>query len=358
MSEGPASQPLDRLANLGLEGSVASAGMRSARNLTLRRTVVMYPQFCASVREIAHIHSRWKEHGIAKGLLLYGQSGSGKTTVLDYYAKHFPRRATLGVVKIPVLRVVTPESPTVKSLAEAILSAMGDPAASRDSAPTKTTRIKHLFKKCAVELVMLDEFHHFYERRRVAEGKKVSDWLKNLLSECEIPIVLCGLPRSIAALNANSQLRRRFSSPHQLKEFSFTTEDDQLEFRAVLSALEESLPGGGGADIAHPEKARRFYFATAGLIDYVVKILDRVVSDSDLLSWRGNTLPALATAFRKEVWADVPDALNPFMAPAKSLRLLTQVREPFDGWDDPTQYTLSRSAAALAGLSQGQGDDA
>lgn len=358
MPEDIAMQSLNRLSTLGLDNPIAATGMKSDRSRTLRRTVVMYPQFCASVREIAHLHAHWRINGIGGGMLLYGQSGSGKTTVLDYYAKQFPRHATREAVKIPVLRVVTPESPTVKSLAEAVLTGMGDPAAGRDSAATKTTRIKHLFRKCSVELVMLDEFHHFYEGRRVSEGRKVSDWLKNLLSECAVPIVLCGLPRSVAALNANSQLRRRFSAPHHLKEFSFATEQDQLEFRAVLSALEESLPKGFRTDIAHPEKARRFYFATSGLIDYVVKILDRVVSEGDLQSRGSNILLSLAKAFRKEIWADVPDALNPFLAPSKSLRLLTQVREPFDGWDDPTQYTLSRSAAALVGLSIPQEDDA
>jgi hypothetical protein len=339
---------IEQLTTLGLSGRGADMRLHGNRTATLRRSLIHYPQFCAAVREIADLHERWRSNANPGGMLMYGQSGSGKTTVLDYYVEQFPRKNKQGVIQIPVLKVLTPESPTVKSLAEQILIALGDPAAERGSAATKTRRIAHLFNKCSVEMLILDEFHHFYESHRVSEGRKVSDWLKNLLSDCKIPILLCGLPRSIAALNANIQLRRRFSAPHHLREFSFGTEDDQLEFRGLLKEMEAHLPVRARAPLSDPDIARRFFVASAGLIDYVVKIVDRYISQCDS---RHLSLHELASAFRKEIWADVPDALNPFLAPASRLRLLTEPREPFDGWDNPARYTLSKRAAAVLGRS-------
>lgn len=339
---------LEELLLIGLDSKNIDASKNGINKGTLRHDIFQYVQFCAAIREIAYIHNRWRRHGVAGGLLLYGQSGSGKSTVLDYYLNQFPRLQEL-VTQITVLKVLTPESPTVKSLAEAILYALGDPAADRGTAATKTRRIVHLLSRCKVELLLLDEFHHFYEGHRIHEGRRVSDWLKNLLSQSNIPIVLCGLPRSIAALNANSQLRRRFSAPHHLKEFGFTTPKDQVEFRGLLLSLEGIFPVKAGVSLSEPGIARRMYFATCGLIDYVIKLIDGVISRTPAGSLPELSLLNLAESFRKEIWAAVPDELNPFLVDETKLRLLKAPREPFDGWDDPSAYTLSTEAAALKG---------
>lgn len=109
---------------------------------------------------------------------------------------------------IPVLKVLTPEGPTVKSMSEAVLVALGDTAAARGSAAVKTNRIALFLRECRVELILFDEFHHFCDSR-APERRRVTDWLKNLLNECGKPVVLLGLPRAISALYSNEQLRRR-----------------------------------------------------------------------------------------------------------------------------------------------------
>lgn len=332
--------PMSVMLTLGLSDSVMSASSKCLSTFTLRKQVIEHPKFTLAIREIARLHERGKEAGVAEGMLLVAQTGSGKTTVLQYYESRFPRIETTRGTRIPVLRVDTPESPTVKTLAEAILFAMGDPAAAKGTASAKTNRIIHFFKECGVELLFIDEFQHFFDGRRVTESKRVSDWLKNLINKVGIPVILAGLPRSIAVVNANPQLRRRFGAPHYMKPFGFDNQEERLEFRGVLHGIQSRLPVPC-TDLSEANMAQRFYFASHGLLDYVVKIIDDAVSRACPDSGETLTQQAFEAAFKRTVWLDAPDHLNPF-SKAAALRLLNRALEPFDVWDDISQYTSSQ----------------
>lgn len=326
----------DRLMRLGLTATEAPPLDASTTRFTVRRDVIMHGKFTRAVREIARIHRRGVEAGVAGGLLLVAQTGSGKTTALDYYERQFPRRLCEGVWRIPVLRVNTPESPTVKSLAETILDAMGDVAAWKGNATDKTRRIVHLFDRCEVELLALDEFQHFFDGKRVTESLRVSDWLKLLIETLKVPVVLAGLPRAMQVVNNNPQLRRRFAAPHYMEPFEIGTTDERKEFRGVLKALSAGLPNGS-VDLSEPGLARRFFYATHGLIDYVVKLVDDAVSRGGSGSGGAVLMEDFEKAFVRSIWSSAPKMLNPFH-PTAHLRVLNRPGEPFDIWDDPSQY--------------------
>jgi energy-coupling factor transporter ATP-binding protein EcfA2 len=310
-------------------------------NFTLRKTVIEHHVFAEAIHQIATIHSRGVHAGVSDGLLIYGQTGSGKSTLLRYYGARFPATKSEGRTRIPIVIVTTPESPTVKTLAEAILNALGDPAASMGTANTKTERIRLLFERCKVELLMIDEFQHFCERLREKGQIRVTDWLKNLFNVTRVPVVLAGLPRSMTALQSNPQLRRRFSAPLYLKPFGFDVPDDQRAFRALLQGIHAALPIAC-APLHESNMARRFYIASNGLIDYVVKIIDTAVSSVLTRDTPELILSSFEAAFRMSVWREAPKELNPF-SEKSVLRPLTKRGEPFDIWDDPAKYWASSS---------------
>ena len=306
------------------------------RLFTLRRHRLQYSAFCEAVRKIARLHERGVNAKECEGLLIVGQSGGGKSAVAEYYETHFPRSRDEGGAVIPVLRVSTPESPSVKTFAMAMLEAMGDPAFDRGTAEVKTQRLTVLLRGCKVQLIIIDEFQHFYDGHRASEAKRITDWLKNLLLKVRVPVVVFGLPKSIAVLNLNQQLRRRFASPHYLRPFGLEGADF-VQLRGVLKTFHAEVPVP--CEPLHSEDiARRFYFATNGLIDYIVKIIDGAVSTFRPKSVETLGLPHLASAFRAKVWGEAPDELNPFCEKAL-LRPLMGPREPFDQWDDPKRYT-------------------
>lgn len=305
-------------------------------NFSIRKTIVEHPSFRDALKNIADLHKRGLQAKVAGGLLVTGQTGSGKTTLIEFYRNHFPSRIETDRTVTPVLIVTTPESPTVKSLAESILIALGDPAATSGTAENKTRRIFKYLKECGVELIIVDEFQHFYDSRKVSQARKVTDWLKNLFNIASIPVVLVGLPRSVMVVRMNPQLKRRFSAPFYLKPFGFESVKEIKNFRGVMKAIQKELPLPS-PELHEANLARRFYYASCGLFDYVAKIVDRAVLIADERNHKQLTMRHFAMAFQDEVWREVPKMLNPFYENGE-LRKLTKIGEPFEIWDDPAQY--------------------
>ena len=305
-------------------------------NFTIRKTIVEHPSFREALKKIADLHQRGLQAKVAGGLLITGQTGAGKTTLIEFYRDHFPHHNETDRTIISVLVVTTPESPTVKSLAEAILIALGDPAATSGTAENKTRRIFKYLKECRVELIIVDEFQHFYDSKKVSQARKVTDWLKNLFNIASVPVVLVGLPRSVMVIRMNPQLKRRFSSPFYLKPFGFKTQYEIRDFRGVLKIINNDLPLES-PELHERNLAKRFFYASCGLFDYIAKIIDRAVLIAGEQKQNRLSLEHFSAAFIDEVWRDAPKELNPFNEKTK-FRPLTKIGEPFEIWDDPVQY--------------------
>ncbi len=320
---------ITQLLSLGRENDSS----RPYANFSLKKHLIAHTGFCEATRLIAEIHSRGQSAGIAEGLLIVGQTGSGKSTILEHYESRFPRREEAGITKIPVLRIRTPDSPSVKSLATEFLLALGDLAAMRGQTTNeKTRRILHYLRMCEVEQILLDEFQHFHDSRRVAELRNVADWLKNLFNESGIPIVLAGLPSAVSVLNDHPQLRRRFAAPYHLALFTMESEFEQRTARAILKCIHDLLPLPC-PELHEANLARRFMIASGGCFGYIAAIIDRAVANAPDSQKYELTLDSFATAFQEKVWRDAPAKLNPFHENSL-LRPLDHFGEPFFGWRD------------------------
>jgi DNA transposition AAA+ family ATPase len=297
---------------------------------SIRRDIIEYAAFCAAMDRIGRLHQRAKLSGQPGGLLITGLSGSGKTTIKQEYRNRFPTKDAGDVTHVPVLTVETPATPTVKSLAEYLLIALGDPFSHRGSTEQKTLRIYHYLRLCKVELILIDEFQHFVHHGAKNQIQQVTDWLKNLIDKAAIPVVLLGLPACESVLKLNVQLARRFSARHDLKVFGFSDEKEQQEFCALLQAIQQALPMRSVC-LYKPDMAMRFYVATYGLIDYVCKITDAAVQIAAQRNAHEIGRDIYAEAFVEEVWKDAPESRNPFVQRTE-LRPLIKPGEPFFNW--------------------------
>lgn len=296
---------------------------------SLRRNLFMHQRISETTSRIAEQHHYSRLNKVSVGLIIAGPSGVGKTTILDQYQEHFPRYSAGGVTCIPVLTVETPSAPTVKSLAQAILVALGDPVAHRGSAEEKTQRIYLFLERCGVEIIFFDEFHHFFYTESTRHFRQVSDWLKGLMNTTRVALVLVGLPEGEEVVKANPQLWRRFSSRALLSPFSLEDEKDFAEFRSMLRHFEAALPLPVEEHLYVANLSRRFHLGSDGRIDFVRKILEGAVSAANRAGLRSLDLPAYASGFRSQIWDDAPDRLNPFH-PSSTLRPLNRAGEPFE----------------------------
>lgn len=325
---------LKNLENFGITHSESSHGLSKIyETFSIRKSRIDHPAYSEAIRKIAALHRRGRDLKQGGGLLITGHTGTGKTTALDFYRSQFPRYEENHGTASPVLYVVTPASPTVKNLAEAILVSMGDLASGRGSSEEKTRRVYKFLETCKVELLMIDEFQHFTDTARRSASRDVTDWLKNLLSVAHIPVVLAGLPRCDQVIRGNQQLSRRFSSRYNLRPFPYDTPAKQMEFRGVLKLIQQSIPVKC-VPLHDANNARMIFVASNGVIDYVAKLIDQAVELARQSSEGEISLDIFAQAFEDEIWRDCPDSLNPFR-PGSICRLLTRIGEPFESHDDP-----------------------
>jgi type II secretory pathway predicted ATPase ExeA len=300
--------------------------------LKLDQTPIKHRSYEAVRRGIAALHLRHLEGHGGDGLFVTGQSGSGKSFLVKTYAAMFPATDDRTGRCMPLLLAKAPPRPTVATMVAQLLKAIGVPRARRGSKEwDETDRLLDLIYELGVEIIILDEVNNFHDHAGQSVLSEFTDWVKSLLDDTGLPIVLVGLPRSSSVILKNMQLRRRFSGGVTLAPFTTDSKASWREFRAVLKTLHHRTPLKA-VQYSDQLLARRFYFASSGLMSYPYKIINKAIEIANPAG-ASITVDTLAEGFVKGVWSDCPVELNPFLTAPENLRLLSQPKEPFDDWD-------------------------
>ena len=273
---------------------------------------IVYPRFKEILTAIDNCHHLSNLKDEPECLFLKGATGAGKTTLIKSYEQDYPKRETSDGTIVPVLSVTIPTPATVKSFVSKLLWELGDPYYDKGTTSSQTIRLIGLMKDCGVSLVFLDEFQHFIDRDSAKVLKTVSDWLKNLILDTKVPMILIGLPEAETVFQFNPQLSRRFATRYNLSPFDWSA-DGGIEFRTFLHAVETQLPLMEKSSLASVEMALRLYYASDGIVAYVMKL----IRYGTLLTLKQGQekldLNVLASAFDKYVRADKPTKQNPFL---------------------------------------------
>ena len=275
---------------------------------------VSYPRFKEIINSFDYCHHFSCCKDEPECMFLSGQTGVGKTTIYRSYASRYPRQITEEGTIIPILAVTIPAPATVKTVVTKMLWELGDPAYEKGTIGNQTIRLINLMRDCGVEMIILDEFQHFIDRDSAKVLKTVSDWLKTLILDTNLPIILIGLPEAeeVLRLKTMSQLSRRFANRVYLRPFLWQP-DEGLEFRTFLHLLEKELPLLESSNLASEQMAWRFYYACDGVIAYVMKLIRYGAYLALGQNREKLDLDILGAAFAKYVQADQPDKVNPFL---------------------------------------------
>ena len=204
-------------------------------------------------------------------MMLTGETGTGKSTVMKEFERHYPKIEHDTFVEVPILRASVPLPVTISNMMTNLLASLRDPAADRGTQAQKATRLNKLLIGCKVRLIILDEFQHLIEGKSQHNNSNVSDWLKTLINETRIPVVLCGMPTAKDVLSCNPQLMRRFQYYVQFKPFSWVS--DQHTFQNMLLKIDKELPFKASAGLANGDMPLRLMVASGGSISRLMKYI-------------------------------------------------------------------------------------
>lgn len=246
----------------------------------LARLVIRYPAFQQALDRLQECFD-YAATGQGLCTACFDPTGSGKTQLARSFASLHPHYDGPSGSIMPVVYVRLPSGLSMKQAAEEVLKALNYPMYMQGNAYQKTDRIIYFIKKCQVRMLILDETNHFVDSRMGIEHD-AADWLKNLIQETKISVVLLGIERSIQVLLQDEQLQRRFSAPFTLGRFLWTTEDgetaenDGNEYMGLLEKFSE-------ADdkvrmdmhiLRDPDLAYRLFCASSGSVGYTAKFLE------------------------------------------------------------------------------------
>jgi energy-coupling factor transporter ATP-binding protein EcfA2 len=246
---------------------------------------------------------------------LEGRPGAGKTTLVKAYASAFPRRETEGGTEIPIFYVLTPSPVTVKGMAETMLEQLGDPLAHRGSQPSLNSRLIGLIIACKVALVILDDFHHLIDTKTNRILRTVSDWLKVLIKETQVPFLVVGIEGQVQQiLRENEQLSRLFAEQETLSPFKWDVADESAlkDFANFIMFAEKMIGIALPTELSRPELLHRMHYATEGVIANIMNLM-RYVQDSLQEEKRDQMMLAdLSKAFERRLSKHLNNKINPF----------------------------------------------
>jgi|GEM_PF-6432263 len=275
----------------------------------IREAVLLFPRVAHAVSEIRNLHNMGVTSHRSECIVLYGQSGAGKTHLLNFYRSEYPHRrvriedpsepATSGTrIQDDVIFVETPSPATRKGLIDRIQAAMEpEPLPIRLTLVERRERLITMLRNSGISLLIVDEFQHLIDRRSRRVVQEASDLIKSLLNAAICPIVLSGTPEILEILREDSQLKSRVYSNPSLSPFEWDYLDDREQFFAYLTEIEESLNFEEASNLAEPHCAQRIHFASRGLIGETARLLSKSADIATRAGLSRISIDCLAQAF-------------------------------------------------------------
>lgn len=248
-------------------------------------------------------------------MLIAGGTNAGKTELHKFYQQAFTREITEHGTIVPILPVVLPYPAKPKDVAMELLKKLGDPNAARGSTAQLGSRVADYIRKCKVQLIILDEFHHFIDRYTHKVLLDASEWLKRLIKETLVPVIALGKPISTEVLDYDEQIRRLFCRRAKLVPFDwdYLEEPSNKDFRRFLLSVDMQLPLGERSDLSSEAMALRIHYASDGVVGYVMTMVREAFDLARADGQEKIEMRHLSRAFTDRIQSSKPKKQNPFL---------------------------------------------
>lgn len=183
----------------------------------------------------------------ATSFAVIGSSGSGKSTLVDRVLRTTPglTLAEHGQPTCDVISLIVPSPATLKSLARAILAALGYPLQRERTADAIWELVRAHLRERRVLFLHLDEAQDIARHQTPKEMQAVINTLKTLMEhrDWQVGLILSGMPSLRDMLNFDRQLSRRVA-PIELRRLIEPSSIAAYQQESVsLGELAAAAPG-------------------------------------------------------------------------------------------------------------------
>ena len=246
----------------------------------LRRTI-RNKLFDSAIEAITRCH---KTSGLKpKSMLLLGESGAGKSTIVNTYRRSYSEIELDDRTLTPILYISLQPRVTVNDMLSWLLEACGDPEFDKGTTRSLLNRLYGLIKSLGVQLIIIDEIQHVLPEHTHRRTQEAADMIKSITDRSGVPFILTGLPHgsrlltdSIRGKHNEDQLIRRFNSTFHISPPALGSNAWKNLMRGYQDAC-----GAPCINLTSDEMLKRFHLATHGLHGFIANILEHALDATD-----------------------------------------------------------------------------
>lgn len=176
-------------------------------------------------------------------MLLTGDTGSGKSHIINHYKKRVQANQNYSRTSIPVLVSRISKGKGLEATLIQVLSDLdlfgSKQRKKRGEKPDLTKNLIEALVKAGVELLIINEFQELIEFKSRQERQYIANELKLISEEAQVPIVLVGMPWA-ELIAEEPQWSSRLVRKRNLDYFSL--KKDRKYFRRYLMGLAQHMP--------------------------------------------------------------------------------------------------------------------
>lgn len=208
-------------------------------------------------------------------LLIYGDTGMGKTKILRKFERNHPPRfcQVTGIDKRPVVVAQVPSEPIERDLYRELLASMGAPAMAGGTLAREKDVCRSLLRSVGAKMIILDEVNGMlagtFRQQRIFLNA-----IRFLANDLRIPLVCAGTDLARQALLTDAQLAERFEAFH-LKPWQ-----NDAAFSGLLKSFERILPLRAPSDLMSPETMSRIHKLSSGVTARIFRLIETAAEDA------------------------------------------------------------------------------
>lgn len=249
-----------------------------------------------------------------QALMIVGPSGTGKSSVLTAIGRrpefHDEFSGLDGDVR-PIVRLDVPDLPTPKEVVREICAKLHSPAPGSWTRGQVSRHLRDLFREVGLRYLQMDEAHVFVQNLTGRQIVVNARFLKFMLVNCRVPIILAG-EEPLEELLRHKALERRMQAPIRLGAYLWGSMPEVEEWMALAGSLVEQLGFEESAVCGDVDLAMRLYLDTGGIIGLLAKRITEAGRFALAAGARDVELGHFSLAWRR--WAAQRDSIarDPF----------------------------------------------